>query len=250
METGTLKPYITLIALLVLTSVALAYTVDVSLTDEAGIRMVLPETVGAWTGREMRFCQNRTCRKTFTVNELSSRDICEVCGGELASMTLDEKQLLPPDTQLLRKVYQDAHRRTVFVTIVLSGSERASIHRPQICLEGQGNVIVKDETMPVPIAGRGPLDVMVLDLLENRKTSGGERVSTASYFAYWFVGKGRETPYHLQRMLWMATDRIFHSVSHRWAYISVAGLRQDESDAYRGEIRAFVSTLYPQMALN
>lgn len=250
METRTLKPYFTLIALLVLTSVALAYTVDVTLTDQAGIKVVLPEKVGIWSGREMRFCQNRACRKTFTVDQLSNRDICEVCGGELASMTLDEKQLLPPDTQLLRKVYQDAYRRTVFVTIVLSGSERASIHRPQICLEGQGNVIVDDRTMEVPIPGRKPLDVMVLDLLESRKMAGGDRVSTASYFAYWFVGKGRETPSHLQRMLWMATDRIFHNVSHRWAYISVAGLREADSEAYKGEVKAFVSELYPQMVLN
>ncbi|MFH0909264.1 MAG: exosortase-associated EpsI family protein [bacterium] len=250
METRTFKPYFTLIALLVLTSIALAYTVDVTLTDQAGIKVVLPDTVGTWSGREMRFCQNRTCRKTFTVDELSNRDICEACGGELAGMTLDEKQLLPPDTQLLRKLYRDAQRRTVFVTIVLSGSERASIHRPQICLEGQGNVIVHDETLEVPMAGRGPLNVMVLDLLESRKMAGGERASTASYFAYWFVGKGRETPYHMQRMLWMATDRIFHNVSHRWAYISVSGMRQEESDAYKDEIRAFVEELYPQMALN
>ena len=250
MDARTLKPYFILIALLVVTSVALAYTVDVTLTDQAGIKVVLPDKIGQWTGLEMRFCQNRTCRKAFTVNELTNRDICESCGGELASMTLDEKQLLPPDTTLLRKIYRDPQRRSVFVTIVLSGSERASIHRPQICLEGQGNVIVNDETMEVPIAGRKPLDIMVLDLLENRKISGGDRATTASYFAYWFVGKGRETPYHMQRMLWMATDRIFHNVSHRWAYISVSGQRQEDSQAYRDDIKAFVSELYPQMVLN
>ena len=249
METRTLKPYFVLIGLLILTSVALAYSVDVTLTDQAGINVVLPDKVGRWTGREMRFCQNGACRRTYTVNEVSNRDVCESCGGVLASMTLDEKQLLPPDTQLLRKVYQDAQRRAIFATIVLSGSERASIHRPQICLEGQGNVIVHDETLNVPLAGRGPLEVMVLDLLEGRQMAGDDRASKASYFAYWFVGKGRETPYHMQRMLWMATDRIFHNVSHRWAYISVSGLREEDSDGYKGEIRAFVAEMYPQMVL-
>ncbi|HEY8241641.1 MAG TPA: exosortase-associated EpsI family protein [Kiritimatiellia bacterium] len=249
METRTLKPYFVLIGLLAATSVALAYSVDVTLTDQAGIKVLLPDNIGPWTGREMRFCINPLCRKAFTVDELSQRNICKICGGQLDSMTLDEKSLLPADTVLLRKMYKDAGHRTIFATIVLSGSERASIHRPQICLEGQGNAIVGDTVVPVPIAGRDPLDIMVLDVMENRRLADGTHASAASYFAYWFVGKDRETPYHMQRMFWMASDRIFRNVSHRWAYISVSGARQEDSDAYRDEIKGFVSELFPQMVL-
>ena len=41
METKTLKPYFVVLGLMILTSLALAFTVDVNVTDQAGIRMVL-----------------------------------------------------------------------------------------------------------------------------------------------------------------------------------------------------------------
>jgi hypothetical protein len=82
------------------------------------------------------------------------------------------------------------------------------------------------------------------------KKPDGQTLEYASYYAYWFVGKGRETPYHLQRMIWMATDRIFHNVSHRWAYIAISGGRQTDSEDYQKEMVAFIHDLYPQVMLN
>jgi hypothetical protein len=234
---------------MVLTSLALAYTVDVSTSDEAGVKVYLPDTIGAWTGQELRFCQNYLCRKQFTVDQLADRDHCPACGGDLNGATRDERDILPPDTVLLRKIYRNPHGARLFTTIVLSGRERASIHRPQICLEGQGSAIVHDEVIPVEVAGRQPLDVMLLDLQDTRVLADGSSAQTYSYFAYWFVGKGRETPYHTQRMVWMATDRIFHNVSHRWAYISVAGSRQDGTERHRDEVQQFIGELYPEIAM-
>ena len=51
-------------------------------------------------------------------------------------------------------------------------------------------------------------------------------------------------------MIWMATDRIFHNVSHRWAYIAVSGGRQTDSEDYQKEMVAFIHDLYPQVMLN
>ena len=99
----------------------------------------------------------------------------------------------------------------------------------------------------MPLAGREPLDVMVLDMRRWGRRPDGQAYDFGRYYAYWFVGKGRETPYHVQRMIWMALDRILHNVSHRWAYISVAGAREDGSDVHRQEILDFVHELYPSM---
>ena len=131
----------------------------------------------------------------------------------------------------------------------MSGKERASIHRPQICLVGQGNEILHSHVIEVPLAGRDPLKVMVLDLLWKGRTSDGQPVQKATYYAYWFVGKGRETPYHLERMFWMAADRVLYNRSHRWAYIAIAGER-DEQKQYTKQIQSFISQLYPQMMTN
>jgi len=50
-------------------------------------------------------------------------------------------------------------------------------------------------------------------------------------------------------MIWMASDRIFRNVSHRWAYIAVAGLREPDTDDYQEEVVDFVQNLYPQIVL-
>ena len=165
-------------------------------------------------------------------------------------MTISEKEILPADTVLLRKQYTNPSGKRVYVTIVLSGKERVSIHRPQVCLVGQGNEIAHSEEISVPLDGRKPLNVMALELLRRVRNAEGTQFEASSYYAYWFVGKGRETPSHIQRMIWMATDRIFRNVAHRWAYISVSGSRDKDSDAYRQEVISFIHDLYPQLAVN
>jgi hypothetical protein len=250
METKTLKPYFVVIGLMAFTALTLAVSVDVRNTDEAGIKMYLPDRVGNWQGQEMRFCQNPSCEKDFRANSLKDRDVCPACGGKLDTMTLGEKTLLPADTSILKKFYTNSAGRGLFVSIVLSGKERASIHRPQVCLVGQGNEIARTVVVTVPMDGRKPLGVTALEMLRRGRNANGQTFELPSYFAYWFVGKGRETPYHIQRMVWMATDRILHNVSHRWAYIALSGNREKDSDSYQKELQSFVHDLYPQITLN
>ncbi|MBU1908990.1 MAG: EpsI family protein, partial [Verrucomicrobia bacterium] len=160
MEKRALKPYIVLIGLFVLTSLALALTVNVNISDEAGIVVALPDQVGEWRGEEIRFCQGPTCGKEFVRSALKNLDVCPLCGSPLGSMTLGEKTLLPDDTIILKKKYADPLGQVVFVSIVMSGKERASIHRPQVCLVGQGNEIVRSSVLEVPLEHREPLDIM------------------------------------------------------------------------------------------
>ena len=250
METTSLKPYFVVIGLLIVTSVLLASSVDVRIVDEAGIRVVLPDKVGDWQGSEILYCQNRDCQKNFRASEISISNTCPACGSAVGPMTLSEKEILPADTVLLRKEYTSPSGRRVYATIVLSGKERVSIHRPQVCLVGQGNEITHSEEISVPLEGRNPLDVMTLELLRRVRNAEGTQFEASSYYAYWFVGKGRETASHTQRMIWMATDRIFHNVAHRWAYISVSGSRDKDSDDYRQEVISFIHDLYPHLAVN
>jgi hypothetical protein len=233
---------------LVALSLSLAFTVDVDVSDEAGIVVSLPDAVGAFHGDELRFCQEVSCQETVPMSETDNRDECPKCGGKLDSMSRSERALLPADTIVLKKRYESPEHEVLFASIVMSGAERASIHRPQICLVGQGNEIVHSEVEHVPVAGRKKLDVMVLDMLRRWRTPDGQQREHPSYYAYWFVGKNRETASHTMRMFWMAFDRVFLNTSHRWAYISVSGNR-DEEGAYRERMKAFVSELYPHMLL-
>ena len=249
METKTLKPYFVVIALFVLTSLALAYTVDVTVTDRAGVRMDLPDRVAGWTGQDLRFCQNPVCQREFRVGDLAGATNCTACGASLDTMTKAERDALPPDTEIIKKEYRHTSGNVLYVTIVLSGKERASIHRPQACLVGQGNSILNSVIVPVPLEDRPPIEIMSLEMMRKIRAPDGRAMEIPTYFAYWFVGQGRETPYHIQRMVWMATDRVLHNVSHRWAYIGVSGSRRLDSDDYKQQLQAFVKDFYPHIVV-
>lgn len=248
MATTAIRPYLTVIVLLIATSLALAFTVNTTISDEAGVKVYLPDRVGTWTGDELRFCQSPACQAQVFLSQVVEDGVCPKCGGKLGTMTKVEADLLPSDTEVLKKQYTAPNGEVIFAAIVMSGRERASIHRPQVCLVGQGNEIVKSSVLDVPMEGRGPLGVMVLDMLRRWRTPEGRQGEYDSYYAYWFAGKNRETPYHAMRMVWMASDRVFHNRSHRWAYISVSGTR-DKGGAYQKEIASFIRDLYPEMVI-
>jgi len=240
------KPFVTVIGLLALTALALMFTVDVSLVDQPGVRMVLPVRLGPWTGLELRFCHNPECQKDFTIDQVKKPDICPACGKPLHTMSLPEYEQLPKDTRFIKARYTNSAAEQVIVSIVLSGRERESIHRPERCLVGQGNSIDSSHVLAVPMAGRKPLGVMVMETTrpENKEL---HRPSWNGYFAYWFVGQGRDTPYHLERMFWLGWDRIVHSLAHKWAYIAVAGSRDKKTTAYQDQIKSLVGLLHPAL---
>lgn len=249
MAPRTLKPYFVILALLAATSLALAYSVDVSLADKAGVNVLLPKQLGRWTGDEVRFCTKQVCQAQFFVSSLTNRDVCSKCGGPLYGLSKVERDLLPGDTEGIKSRYLADGGRQVMASIVLSGKERASIHRPERCLTGQGSEVARIEVIEVPIPGRDPLHVKILELAHDRGETAGGKVTYGSYFAYWFVGNNRETPEHWQRMVWMASDRIFHNLAHRWAYIAIAGVRTEGNKDYQAEVREIAGLLYPQIAI-
>jgi hypothetical protein len=77
-------------------------------------------------------------------------DVFDRFSGGAADLTLGERQALPPDTVILRKEYVGPGGDSTTVSVVLSGKEQKSIHRPQQCLPGQGYVIESSRTVSVP----------------------------------------------------------------------------------------------------
>lgn len=232
------------------TAWALVYRTGVANTDEAGIILHLPERVGDWHGVALTFCSNRDCGAQFAVPQLEDPTTCPQCGSPLSNMNWAERSMLPADTGLVRSYY----RRTdgsvpVQTTIVLSGDDRSSIHRPQVCMVAAGHEIEMDRLIRIPLSSRPekPLEVMVLDMGQEVKREDGSPGKHISYYAYWFVGKDRETASHIKRMISMGTDRVFRGVSHRWAYIAISGQRDPRSDAHLQVIADFASQLHPTL---
>ena len=156
--------------------------------SEAGVVMDLPDTVGA-------------------------------CLGFNEDVTEAEKRILPSDTEFSKKRYIGGPVGEVSCEIVLSGSQKNSIHRPQVCLVGQGWTILQERPVTVPLADGRKQRVRVLTL--SRQI--GARTVTG-YFIYWFVGRDKTTDDHLKRILYTSWDRLAHGVNHRWAYVIVSGM--------------------------
>ncbi len=228
---------------------AMVYKTGVDASDEAGIVMHLPDQVADWLGADLLFCPNRDCGGQFSPAQLKDPAICPKCGSPLGNMNWAERSMLPADTGLVRKYYARPDGRDgLYATIVLSGDDRSSIHRPQVCMTAAGHEIADERVIRIPLAGRDkPLEVMVLDMVKPYKLEDGTPASYCSYYAYWFVGKDRETASHVVRMAWMGYDRVFRGVSHRWAYIAMSGARTPGSDAHLQTIADFASQLHPAL---
>lgn len=168
----------------------------------------------------------------------------------------DERKLLPQDTEMAKMLYRTtaldpAARDLARVSIVLAGAERRSIHRPEVCLQGQGWRLVSATTMSVEVLPGRKMEVRDL-LIEKRVTldSGEARLQRAHY-AYWFVGADITTASHLDRTLLSIRDSVLRNVNHRWAYASVMAFvtdnfkRGETGERLRGdsETRALVAEL-------
>jgi len=214
-----------------------AMTSDVAKTSEPGVKLssdgtpFLTGQVGDWTG------------------------------GERTGLTEDEARLLPKDTEGSRRLFKSKDGNELFCSIVLAGRDVTSIHRPELCLPGQGWKIENEFTQAIAVTGApgGTLTVMRMNATRSYPLADGRTAQVRSIFAYWFVGKDRVTPYHWQRIFWTARDRVLHNTNHRWAYILIHvplqndtgqnGTAKTEDDAMKIAAN-FVQAVYPTMVQN
>lgn len=156
--------------------------------------------------------------------------------GQAAAVTAVERDVLPPDTGYSRRLYVSLRDRTqqVFLSIVLSGRDRTSIHRPEICLVGQGWTIrgaARHNFRVSTSAGERLLPATVLRIdREITGPDGGTSVVPA-LLAYWFEGAERTVASHWERQLYTALDRLRHLQAHRWAYVLVQTHAADGQEA-------------------
>ncbi len=219
--------------------------VDIRLADAPGVRLAMPVRVGAWQGRQIFYCHAPDCGWFGTLDPEPAAPACPSCGAPLFPMALTEKELLPDDTHFLKVEYRRGASR-LHASIVLSGDDRNSIHRPQRCLVAQGNTITASHTERISVDGRPPLRVMLLETVYQGPLRPGMD-PPRSEFAYWFVGVDRETPYHLSRLFHLAWDRVVYGVAHRWAYILIGAPQQQGEGDFLDNLRDFLPGWYPEV---
>lgn len=151
--------------------------------------------------------------------------------GRRAEVTAVEREILPEDTGFSRRNYVQVQggAHAVFVSIVLSGRDRTSIHRPELCLVGQGWTIAASGERRLRLGEALSVPVTLLSM-ERREPRTGQRVP--SIVAYWFVSSGELESSHWRRALRDMWSRLRHGRADRWAYVLV------QADAADGEAAA------------
>lgn len=132
-------------------------------------------------------------------------------------VTAVESGTLPADTTFGRRGYGSPDHFESQATVVLMGTDRASIHRPQWCLVGGGWDIVSTEMEEVPMARPYHYKLPVNKLLTTRNT---ERGKVSGVYVYWFVSKDKVTAQQLSRLWSVTWAALTTGVRERWAYIS------------------------------
>ena len=162
--------------------------------------------------------------------------------------------MLPQDTSYGQRLYTADDGFPTLVNVVLMGSSRASIHKPQICLTAQGWKIDDNASsvQNVHLEKPAPYDLPVMRLIASKpvKDANGQPVTELGIYAYWFVDSDRYTASHVQRMLWMAHDVAMKGELDRWAYISFfAVCLPGQEDATFARMKKLIVAAVPEFQL-
>jgi hypothetical protein len=175
------------------------------------------------------------------------------CASSELKVARLELGMLPPDTVYGRRLYRDTIGEfQMAMSVVLMGTDRTSIHKPQYCLQGQGWNIERSEVESIPISKPSPYDlkVMKLTLTRDFRGSDGKFQKIGGLFLYWFVADGQLTPHHTQRMWWMARDLVTTGRLQRWAYVAcLAQCIPGQEDALLQQMKGLIAATVPQFQL-
>jgi len=160
---------------------------------------------------------------------------------------------LPKDTSFGQRRYEAGDGFGTLVNVVMMGSDRTSLHKPQFCLEGSGWRIdhaASGETT-VRLERPQPYDLPVMKLIAAKQvTSNGQTVAARAVYVYWFVAEDALTARHWQRMWWMAKELLRTGVLQRWAYVTCFSVCQPgQEEATFNRMKEFLAAAVPEFQL-
>lgn len=203
-----------------------------------------PEEVGSFGGQTPWFCQNEQCLASFDEKELArsavhTNPVCPRCGRELSQLSLGEKTVLPQDTRILKRNYSRDDGSIVAMTVVVSGKSRLSIHRPEMCLPGQGFQILSSKVHTLNLGPGRNLRVNVVKATRTGKRPIG--------FMYWFVNPRREATSHWARIFGDVWERSVHHRINRWSMVTMLCNQSMDDPETLWMAEQFLAEWYPQM---
>lgn len=166
---------------------------------------------------------------------------------------------LPKDTTFGRRVYRAEDGLEVQLNVVLMGTDRTSIHKPEYCLTGQGFAIDRREQLFIDVRRPHPYRLPVVRMILSKElpTKEAGKVTFRALYVFWFVADQEITADHNKRFLSMAEHMLRTGELQRWAYVSCLAAWQDVpgQDAQQfaemvyGRMRDFIAAAVPEFQL-
>lgn len=159
---------------------------------------------------------------------------------------------LPQDTSFVQRRYFRAGDMAPFwMNIVLMGTDRTSIHKPQFCLRGQGWDIDGGASSfdTVRVEGPHPYDLPIMKIMNSRDVvdRDGKQFKIRGIYVYWFVADNDLTADHKERMWKMAKRLLKTGELERWAYVSMLGVcLPGQEEATYARMKQFIATAVPK----
>jgi len=146
-------------------------------------------------------------------------ELGEIPGFECVAIEPSEAELttLPADTRFVKRLYTAPDGSWFQVTVVIGGSSKSSIHRPELCLPSQGFQM----TDPRNATAAGA-DWRFISILRRDAPPLG--------FAYTFFNQeGYRTPSHMKRIFRDVWDRSVYNRIDRWVMVTVNACTADDA---------------------
>jgi exosortase len=203
-----------------------------------------PRQIDSFRGQTPWFCQNDQCLASFGEDEISATathalPVCPRCGQPLARISLGEKTWLPADTRILKRTYSRGDGCMLAMSVVVSGKSRLSIHRPEMCLPGQGFEILSSRVRTLDLGQGRTLRVNVVKAART-----GERPIG---FLYWFVNPRGEATSHWVRIFSDVWARCVHNRVNRWCMVTVFSNQSFDDPETLQTAEKFLAEWYPQV---
>lgn len=162
-----------------------------------------------------------------------------------------EQDLLPGDLRVAQKSFTDSNGDVLECQLVTTGSEKASIRRPEDCLARLGWRVQAGSALPVKLADGRKLEVMRLFASPRSPASEKKEPDQKWIFMYLYLGINTTTPHYLQTLK-MDLARLVGHPDPGWAYIMVgAPVLTDENrngisaERIESVLADFLASLYP-----
>jgi hypothetical protein len=171
--------------------------------------------------------------------------------SEVVAPSSQETNMLPQDTSIVKRHYTTTEvTNGISITVVMMGTDRTSIHKPQYCLSGQGWTISKKEQVNITIPGASgyTLPAMRWTLGNSYKDEDGTVHPISGFYLFWFTAENEITGEH---PFWRIMRKVLLTgVLPRWSYVSYFCYFPPEKESEMTErLTEFVASSAPSFQL-